>query len=229
MSLKCSKAGCSAYELASAEQLAFFQDVNNGGWNLGLGPEFVISETKMPHNIRLVDTSDVRFPYNAICARCMANIGKVNTICGFDKMTVNFSAKHTTLLQSKSSYHQPSGSQKWGKIFNSFPQIRKIVATPRTSEPIVGSATVHFNGLSDLQQMIQFAKAVSERSNLDPRRYQWRSYFFSCLNNTLLCLATGMGKTLIANMLMYAYKQQNPGKGQVFVVPTIVLVSLKLY
>lgn len=225
MSLKCSKSGCSAYELASADQLAFYQDVNNNGWNLALGPEYIVSQTKMPQNIRLLDNADTRFPYDVICAKCLGKVGKVNSICGFDRLTVNFSAKNTRLLQSRTHNLQNVSSQKWGKLFDLFPNIKRIKATPKTTEAIFGSTTIHFNGLSDLQQMIQYGKAVSVRSHMDPRRYQWRSYFFACLNNSLLCLATGMGKTLIANMLMYAYRQRNPEKGQAFVVPTIVLVS----
>ena len=73
--------------------------------------------------------------------------------------------------------------------------------------------------------MIDAGNAVASRSGLSPRRYQWRAFFFACFQNTLLCLPTGMGKTLIANLLMKAYKQRNPDKGQVFIVPTVVLVS----
>jgi ERCC4-related helicase len=89
----------------------------------------------------------------------------------------------------------------------------------------VGSNTVHFHGVSDFQEMVKAANSVAMRSNLNPRRYQWRAYFFACIQNVLLCLPTGMGKTLIANMLMKAYHQLNPNKAQIFIVPTIVLVE----
>jgi replicative superfamily II helicase len=106
-----------------------------------------------------------------------------------------------------------------------FPRIRKLTETIRQDVPLIGSDTIHFHGVSEFHEMVNAATSVVNRSELSPRRYQWRAFFFSCLNNTLLCLPTGMGKTLIANMLMKAYQQRNPNKGQVFVVPTIVLVS----
>lgn len=105
-----------------------------------------------------------------------------------------------------------------------FLEVRRITASIPQAAPVIGSNTVHFHGVSDFQEMVKNGNAVAARSSLNPRRYQWRSYFFACLQNTLLCLPTGMGKTLIANMLMKAYHQLNPEKAQVFVVPTIVLV-----
>lgn len=226
MSLKCSFVKCSSFELARADQLAFYQDVNNGGWNLAFGPEFKLSQSSLPPNVRLIETGDIRFPYNAICNKCTSKVGKVNLICGFQEMTVNFSASKVFLLQPGDAGHFASRSQKWAKIIGNFPQIRKITASIPQGAPLIGSNTVHFHGSTDLQDMIEAGSAVAAKSNLDPRRYQWRAYFFSCFNNTLLCLPTGMGKTLIANMLMKAYHQRNPNQGQVFIVPTVVLVSL---
>lgn len=223
MSLKCSFVGCSRFELARADQLAFYQDINTGGWNLALGPEFVIGQTALPANIRLLDTGDPRFPYNVICAICHMKVGKVNSICGFDNVTLNFSGKKVVLHSA--AYGGSAKSSSWGKVISSFPQIRKITASIPQDAPPVGSNTTHFQGGADLQDMIEAGTAVSTRSGLDPRRYQWRAFFFAGFQNTLLCLPTGMGKTLIANLLMKAYKQRNPDKGQVFIVPTVVLVS----
>lgn len=103
--------------------------------------------------------------------------------------------------------------------------IQRITASIPTSAQLNGTNTIHYHGLADLQRMIEIGNKVAFKSSLSPRKYQWRAYLFSCLKNTLLCLPTGLGKTLIANMLMEAYYQQNPTKGQVFIVPTIVLVS----
>lgn len=161
-----------------------------------------------------------------ICERCGKKLGKVNTICGFTELSVNFSSKEVILLPSKFSVHSVNSASKWSKIIDSFPNIRKITASIPQGAPLVGFNTVHFHGATDLSDVFAAGKAVANRSNLNPRRYQWRSYFFSCLNNVLLCLPTGMGKTLIANMLMKAYHQRNPEQGQVFIVPTVVLVSI---
>lgn len=103
------------------------------------------------------------------------------------------------------------------------------MTSPRFSSnqpQLVGQDTVHFHNTSaDFQQMIGNGWAVSQKSNLTPRTSQWRSFFFACLNNTLLVLPTGLGKTLIAELLMKAYRDLNPGQYIVFIVPTIVLVD----
>lgn len=221
MSLRCAKAHCVV--LASYEQLAFYQDLNNGGWNLGLGPEFVFpSNNPMPSNIQIIAEGSKYCPYTAICGKCLGKIGMINTVCGFEHNTVNFSAKRVILFST--SAHK---TNKWGKVVSMFPQIRKITASISTSIVVTGGNTIHFHGVADLKAMVESGTTVANHSNLNPRRYQWRAYFFSCLNNVLLCIPTGMGKTFIANMTMVAYRQRNPTKGQVFIVPTIVLVRLQ--
>lgn len=73
--------------------------------------------------------------------------------------------------------------------------------------------------------MISAGLTVSQKSNLTPRTSQWRSFFFACLNNTLLVLPTGLGKTLIAELLIKAYRDLNPRQFIVFIVPNKVLVD----
>lgn len=228
MSLKCSKKTCANNELARGDQLAFYQDLSNNGWNLGLNPEFGISQCELPANIQLVDSGDSKYPYKVICSQCLTSIGKVSRVCGFEEQTINFSAKRVLLLQSRHNTCDTVSSQKWSKVVDMFPEIRRITPTVRTKKTLVGSNTIHFHGIIDLPDMIKFGNFVASRSHLIPRRYQWRAYFFACMNNVLLCLPTGMGKTLIANMVMKAYRQRNPEKGQIFIVPTVVLVSCVL-
>lgn len=215
---------CAGFELAQDSELAFYQDLNNGGWILSLGPEFEIPESPLPGNIRLIDTGDLRFPYNGVCGRCLAKIGKVNEIAGFQRRSLNFTGKKVSLVYPNERT-SGKGAQKWSNMISRFPHIRQITATVQSNVVLVGVDTINFHGVKDLEEMISAGSAVSRRSNLYPRNYQWRSYFFSCFNNVLLCLPTGMGKTLIATMLMKAYHRRNMKKGQKFIVPTVVLVS----
>lgn len=224
MSLKCKKNSCSKGELATADQIAFYQDLGNGGWALGFRAEFDVMQSKVPESIRLIETGDSRAPFKALCTQCQGSVGKVNKICGYWNETLNFSAKKVRLVQSRYDSFD-TGNSKWSIVMDRFPQIQRITATIRTDKPLVGSSTFHFHATTDLPDLIKFGSSVATRSNLTPRRYQWRGYFFACLNNVLLCLPTGTGKTLIANMVMKAYRERNPEKGQVFIVPTVVLVS----
>lgn len=186
MSLRCQFKDCLPHELATGAQLAFYQDINNGGWNLALAPEFGNSETLLPSvppSIGLIDSSDKYSLYTVVCNRCHASLGKVTTINGFQQPTVNFSAKSVFLMKSKFDPASTIPGTKWSKILPYFPNIKKIVATVAETVPLVGSNTVHFHGLSDMQVMIAAGSAVSSRSGLIPRRYQWRSFFFNCVRN----------------------------------------------
>lgn len=184
MSLRCQSKGCLSTELATGAQLAFYQDINNGGWNLGLGPEFKFSETALPPNIDLVDSFGDKYSlYTVICKCCSAKLGKVTKINGFEQPTVNFSAKNVYIMQSKFNPASTIPGTKWSKILPFFPNIRKIIATVAETVPLVGSNTVQFHGVRDMQDMIIAGKAVSSRSGLIPRRYQWRSFFFNCVHN----------------------------------------------
>lgn len=197
MPMKCSFADCAKFDLAEFDQIAFYQDLNTSGWSLALGPEFVIPGTAPPENIRLVDTGDERFPYNAICVHCHSKVGQVNLICGFEKMTVNFSSKKVYLLDGSSVKKK----LKWSRLIDIFPNIRRITAKMPENAPLVSVDTIHFHGASDLEDIINAGRAVSSKSNLSPRDYQWRAFWFACFSNVLLCLPTGMGKTLIAAIL----------------------------
>lgn len=225
MPLKCSFKDCSQFNLADFSQIAFYQDLTTGGWNLALGPEYVIPGAAIPVNIRLVGTSDERFPYNVHCANCRSKVGIVNLISGFERMTVNFSSKNVYLLDTKGVL-QARKKTKWSKLIDMYPDIRRITATIPNNPPLVAIDTVHFHSVADLDDVIRAGKVVASKSDLSPKDYQWRGFGFACFNNVLLCLPTGMGKTLIACMLMKAYQKRNPTKGQVFIVPTVVLVSL---
>lgn len=105
------------------------------------------------------------------------------------------------------------------------PQVKSSRLSSNQTQ-MVGQDTVHFHSTpADFQQMISSGLAVSQKSNLSPRTSQWRSFLFACVNNTLLVLPTGLGKTLIAELLIKAYRDLNPGQIIVFIVPTIVLVD----
>lgn len=190
MSLRCIFNQCLGYELASGSQLAFYQDLSNGGWNLGLGPEFDISSSGLPPNIRLIDSAGDKYSmYTVICDRCSSKLGKVGKINGFDSPSVNFSAKSVCLLKSKSNPLSVVNGTKWSKIITSFPNIRQLKATIPESVSIAGSDTVHFRGFAEMDDMIHAATDVSTRAKLFPRRYQWRSFFFGCVNNVKIRFA----------------------------------------
>lgn len=62
-------------------------------------------------------------------------------------------------------------------------------------------------------------------SNYPPREYQVAMVKAALLRNTLVCLPTGLGKTLIAAVLMYNYYRWFPEGQIIFMAPTKPLVS----
>ncbi|KAJ6646808.1 Dicer-like protein 1 [Pseudolycoriella hygida] len=223
MSLKCSFKKCLKFDLAQFHQIAFYQDIITNGWNLALGPEFLITGTEIPKNIRLVGTGDERFPYNVICVNCLSKVGTVNSISGFNQMTANFSRNKVVLMDMDTK--NQTKKQKWSKIIDAFPSIRRITPSIPEINPSVTVDTVHFHSVSDMDDIIDAGQSISLKSGLEPKDYQWRAFCFSCFNNILLCLPTGMGKTLIAVMLLKANRKRNESKAQVFIVPTVVLLQ----
>lgn len=188
MSLKCLSESCSDYELANAQQLEFIQD-NQSGWNLSLGRQFKVAQSSLPQSIRLIDSNDPKFPHSVICNRCMAKVGKVNKVPGNRDMTVNFAAKHSMLLAPGTVAEYPATpARKWSKFVDLFPQIHQHklrYTAPRNPQivPVVSSDTKHYDMDSDLKLLCANGKSVAASFNLNPNNFQWRSYFFACLNN----------------------------------------------
>eukprot|EP00798_Chlamydomonas_sp_ICE-L_P008631 gene8631-34076_t len=60
------------------------------------------------------------------------------------------------------------------------------------------------------------------------REYQYRMVQSALFSNTLVCLPTGLGKTLIAAVLMYNYYRWFPSGKIVFLAPTRPLVSQQM-
>lgn len=58
-----------------------------------------------------------------------------------------------------------------------------------------------------------------------PRQYQIESFLQSITMNTILCLPTGTGKTLVAFMFLRYFVSQNPSKLAIFLAPKISLVQ----
>jgi ERCC4-related helicase len=73
------------------------------------------------------------------------------------------------------------------------------------------------------------AKTWYYPSNLAVREYQRKIVESTLTKNTLVCLPTGLGKTLIASVLMYNYYKWFPTGKIVFVAPTTTLVAQQIH
>ncbi|KAL0486019.1 hypothetical protein AKO1_012294 [Acrasis kona] len=66
-------------------------------------------------------------------------------------------------------------------------------------------------------------------SNMKVRQYQLKIVESSLYSNTMVCLPTGLGKTLIASVLMYNYFRWYPTGKIIFVAPTCTLVAQQIH
>lgn len=60
---------------------------------------------------------------------------------------------------------------------------------------------------------------------MNPRDYQIESFSHSIVSNSIVCLPTGTGKTLVAFMFLRFFSHQNPSKLAVFLAPKIALIQ----
>jgi hypothetical protein len=235
MSLRCSSKTCLEIEIARGDQLEFVEDSSNG-WNLCFPPKFVIAQESFPSTVRLVEMGcdnqkrGPKITEIVVCNRCDKKVASVSKIPGLKKPTVNFSAKKVVLLMPSDDFATAVPCHKWSKMIEKFPEIRR---TSYNTKPIdfptdSNTDTVHFNGDSDFQELVKAGTDMASRLKLTITDFQWRSFFFSCMNDTMLCLPSGMGKTFVASMVMKAYYQKNPTKGQVYVVSSNAQVKSKV-
>jgi len=75
-----------------------------------------------------------------------------------------------------------------------------------------------------LSRDIQNLEALN-LTEMIPRLYQIESFAQSILNNTIVCLPTGTGKTLVSFMFLRYFVCQNPSKLAIFLAPKIALIQ----
>lgn len=84
-----------------------------------------------------------------------------------------------------------------------------------------------FNKNKTIYLQLNYLKASKWEypSYISLRKYQKNISFKCIMNNTLVCLPTGMGKTLIASVTMYNFQRYFPASKCIFIAPTRPLVN----
>lgn len=205
-----------SHELARLHELAFYID-NTNGYQLGFN-----SETAAPDYadrfVKFPDTSKRFSTHKLLCVECHGQIGRIHTLNGFYDPATYFSPDRT-LLPHAAKFRQAM-AKKWKQIQDMYPDIPRI--TPRTvkREVVRGDPLMHFER-AEVDAMFELGRPLDQI----PHEHQLRSFFFACLNDTVLYLHTGMGKTLVACMAIKAFRGRNPRKGACFLVPRVLLVD----
>lgn len=205
-----------SHELARLHELAFFIDKTNG-YQLGFNPETAAPD-HADRFVKLPDTTKRFSTHKLLCVKCNGQIGRIHSLNGFYDPATYFSPDRT-LLPHFAPYRQPM-AKKWKQIHDMYPELPRI--TPQTVRRVVvlGDPLIRFER-GEVNEMFELGRPLGQI----PHEHQLRSFFFACLNDTVLYLHTGMGKTLVACMAIKAFCERNPGKGAVFLVPRVLLVD----
>lgn len=204
------------HTIAVMADLSFFVDVRSG-YHLGLGSAAAMADQSERFQ-RLPDTSKKFCTHKLLCNSCLGQVGRILKVDGFPESAVYFSCDRTLLPHA---YDNPKAmSKKWRNVVHFYPNIPQVKPGANTDIALEGDATLCFDP-NNVKEMLEYGHP--QRQN--PREHQLHSFFFACLNDTVLYLHTGMGKTLIACMAISAFCRRNPNKGAYFLVPRVVLVD----
>jgi len=212
-----------AAPLATIEHLAFYFQYNQGV-HLIVAPERCASFLDLD-TVIIRDQSDVKrvkfSPQELGCTKCTENIGNVMLLSP-PRTLLCFSSSAVVLVKKGTPHHG-----KWNTVCKFFQEIPKCDSTSvneQTSEVLGGqvSAKPHIPirkaSLDDLRMV-----SWKDLSSSKPRSYQVECFTAASVQNTILYLPTGAGKTLIAAMLISFMHQLNPSKTIFFIVDRVPL------
>ncbi|CAI5730038.1 unnamed protein product [Hyaloperonospora brassicae] len=175
-----------------------------------------------------------RLPYELCCLTCNAKVASEGFLDELPKesMLLLDSRACTCVLDQCLPYGMAGGNKarKWGVILRQLQEMHLPLKILRLQE-LLQVGTGDKVQKADVLPVIRHTEA-SIRSQFTPkakmsklRRYQVELTLSALLENTIVYLPTGCGKTLVAIKVMEEMKRLNPHKLVVFFVPTGPLVS----
>jgi len=99
---------------------------------------------------------------------------------------------------------------------------------PRFTDQEMSAMCEKFNENRRMKIDVQNSMSWTYPANMEVRDYQLNFSREALFENTLVCLPTGTGKTLIAAVVMYNFSKWYPGGKIIFVAPTRPLVSQQM-
>jgi ERCC4-related helicase len=174
-----------------------------------------------------------RLPYELCCVHCSAKVASEGYLDELDDSVLLLDSKACAcVLDRQSPYGMAGGpkARKWGVILRQLQELRLPLKIQKVQELIDGPERVE-EERGDVLPVVHPTEE-SIRSHFSPnckmsqlRRYQVELTLSALLENTIVYLPTGCGKTLVAIKVMEEVKHLNPNKLVVFFVPTGPLVS----
>ncbi|KAK1944095.1 RNA-dependent RNA polymerase 1 [Phytophthora citrophthora] len=175
-----------------------------------------------------------RLPFELCCINCekkIASEGFIDDLPGESLLLLD-SRACSCVMDRKLQYGMAGGTtaRKWGVILRQLQEM-KLPLKIQTVKELNSGGTREIKQKSDVMPVVHPTEATI-RSHFSPkarmsklRQYQVELTLSAMLENTIVYLPTGCGKTLVAIKVMEEMKHLNANKLVVFFVPTGPLVS----
>ncbi|KAE9346266.1 hypothetical protein PF008_g8362 [Phytophthora fragariae] len=174
-----------------------------------------------------------RMPYELCCVKCDAKVASEGFLDELEDSQLLLDSKACAcVLDRQTPYGMAGGNKarKWGVILRQLQEMRLPLRIQKLQDLIESNQEGEEEEMETLP--VVHPTEATIRSHFSPRtkmsklrRYQVELTLSALLENTIVYLPTGCGKTLVAIKVMEEMKHLNPDKLVVFFVPTGPLVS----
>ena len=153
------------------------------------------------------------------CGKCQHEIGKTCFFGPDQVLTVRFGKGEVTLL-----YYADCARMSWREL-KSLLQHEDIVKIPTITAGISSfGASTTYVPLQRSSKKEHFDTSDLIISQKTPRKYQVQAFTYALVSNLIVVIGTGMGKTLIASLVLHRMTKLNPQRIGVLIVDRIPLV-----
>ncbi|KAL4172771.1 hypothetical protein KRP22_007933 [Phytophthora ramorum] len=181
-----------------------------------------------------------RLPFELCCVKCDAKVASEGFLDELDEPMLLLDSKACAcVLDNQTPYGMAGGTKarKWGVILRQLQELKLPFRIQKLQELIAAGGVEEEKREKEGEKEEVVVPVVhpteaSIRSHFSPRakmsqlrRYQVELTLSALLENTIVYLPTGCGKTLVAIKVMEEMRHLNPDKLVVFIVPTGPLVS----
>ncbi|KAF4324294.1 hypothetical protein JM18_001307 [Phytophthora kernoviae] len=173
-----------------------------------------------------------RLPFALCCINCQAKVGSEGFLDELTESVLLLDSRSCACVLDNQMPHGGLTGRKWGVIL---PQLLKMQLPHRIQklqDLIDGDGMPEIQAEPEPVEPMVLPTVSSIRNHFNPRgrmsrlrRYQVELTLSALLENTIVYLPTGCGKTLVAIKVMEELRHLNPKKLVVFFVPTGPLVS----